>query len=313
MGDPITEADILESSTVRSQQVDRVHVLDKVKAVVLLPDDLHATTEMVASFYEVPSKTITTLVQRNRSELESNGLTTLRGAGLREFKDRFRANLSSDVLQAARLTLFPRKAILNVGQLLADSPVAKAVRGYLLEVEAAAPPDLRKSAYQRLVEKVQNREFRDLIAANATDYAPKDPATRMVFAQAQNLLYLRTVGMTADEIKATREIENWDGKTGPTKKDRSIAKNYLTPDELSRLTKLETLLMARAEMMFGDGHTLTMMQWLELIKSESTPEAVERVTAHVAIPAPSSGAGSGPGRGSPRRGTQRGRSRQPRS
>ncbi len=272
MSQPITELDLLEPRAVRTRHLERVNVLDKVKAVVLLPDERHATTEMVATYYEVPVKTITSVVQRNRDELVSNGLVTLRGSELREFKDRFRTNLSSEILQTARLTLFPRRAILNVGQLLTDSLVAKAVRSYLLEVEEIAPPDLKKTAYQRLLEKVEYRGFRDLVAENATDYAPSDPTTRLVFAQAQNLLYQRIVGMTAARlIGSGREIQTWSGKKGPTKADREVAKNYLTDVELGRLNKFVTLLMARAAVMFDDGHELTMADWLDLIRAEMAP------------------------------------------
>lgn len=316
MSKGITEVEILESPSVRGRHLDQVAVLNKVGTLAMLPDDVHATTEAVAKFYDVPEATLKSAVKEHRAELESNGYRVVRGPELRELVCEMGSQSLKLTPKARSLALFTRRAVLNAGMLLRDSNVAKQVRAYLLEVEEAAPPDLRKSAYQRLVEKVQNREFRDLIAENATDYAPKDHATRMVFAQAQNLLYGRIVGMTAAELKASREIQNWDGKTGPTKNDRNVAKNYLTEEELIRLTKLETLLMARAEVMFGDGHTLTLADWLELIRSESTPQQVARSVPTAPTPSrpASPNAGTGPGRGSPRRSTQRGRStpRQPR-
>lgn len=269
MSERATEVEILESPSVRGRHLNQVTVLNKVGTLAMLPDDVHATTEAVANFYDVPNKTIDSLIGQHRAELEDNGYRVLKGADLRKFK----GNLGDQgyLGSAPHVALFTRRAVLNVGMLLRDSEVAKQVRAYLLEVEQAAPPDLRRTAYQRLVEKVQSRELRDLIAENATDYSRTDTATRIAFAQAQNLLYERVTGLTATELKTTREILTWEGKKGPSQADRKVAKNYLTEQELEKLTKIATLLMARADVMFSDGHELTMTDWLDLIRSEAAP------------------------------------------
>lgn len=271
MSDVITETDILESRDVRNVRLDRVTAIDKVGTLVVLPDDVHATTEAVAAFYGVSVKAIKSLVGRHRNELAESGRWVAQGSDLRELR-----NEAHEIDPDTRsLALFTRRAVLNVGMLLRDSEVAKQVRAYLLEVEQLASPDLKKTAYQRLLEKVECRAFRDLIAENACDYAPNDKSTSRAFAEAQNLLYQRITGLTAKQILGCRhDIQAWDGKNGPTKGDRKVAKNYLTEDELQRLTKFETLLMAKAEVMFGDGHTLTMDQWLNLIRAESSQVAV---------------------------------------
>lgn len=48
-------------------------MLDKVKVLSLLPDDMHATTEQVATFFEVDVEAIRWHVKMNREELESDG------------------------------------------------------------------------------------------------------------------------------------------------------------------------------------------------------------------------------------------------
>src|SRR5690554_7191726 len=70
---------LVESRTMRSQFTDRFDVLDKAGSLSLLPDNTHATTEMVARFYEVDVEVVKKIVQRNREELESNGYRVLRG------------------------------------------------------------------------------------------------------------------------------------------------------------------------------------------------------------------------------------------
>jgi len=267
MADRITEADLLDSRDVRNLRLARVNVLDKVGSLTVLPDDVHATTEAVASFYNVPESTIKSAVKEHRAELESNGYRVVRGAELRELA-REMGNQSRELGPNTRsLALFTRRAVLNVGMLLRDSEVAKQVRAYLLEVEEVAPPDLRKTAYERLREKAEYRGLRDLIAESATDYSPSDKATRMAFARAQNLLYRSTIGMDAAQLlRSGRPLQNWSGKNGPTKADRGIAKNYLTADELNKMTSRVTLLLAHVNVRFENGTQPSMQQWLELIE-----------------------------------------------
>jgi hypothetical protein len=142
---------LTESRTMRAQTADRVDVLDKVKALALLSDGVHATADGVASYYEVHDDVIKKVIQRHREELTENGLRVLRGDELREFvKD----NLSSanGASKVRSLSVFTRRTILNVGQLLAESIVAKQVRTYLLDVEEAATPEQKATAIEKAAE-----------------------------------------------------------------------------------------------------------------------------------------------------------------
>lgn len=134
--DQPSELVLTESRTMRAQTADRVDVLDKVKALALLPDDMHATTEIVASYYEVDASTIDSLAAANREELTENGRRVLRGAELRDFATPFDGVANLGLSPKARsLAVFSRRAILNVGQLLTKSDVARLVRTYLLDSE----------------------------------------------------------------------------------------------------------------------------------------------------------------------------------
>ncbi|MFI7125924.1 hypothetical protein ACIBQ1_09535 [Nonomuraea sp. NPDC050153] len=129
----MNELALTESPLLRAQYADRVDVLDKVKALVFLPDGLHLSTELVADYYEVDVDAIESVVRRNRSELESNGYRVLRGQELREFET---VNLTGSKRRA--YALFTRRAILNVGQMLVESPISTAVRKHLLDMEERA-------------------------------------------------------------------------------------------------------------------------------------------------------------------------------
>jgi hypothetical protein len=141
----VNELALTESPSLRAVHAGRVDVLDKVKLLSLLPDNVHATTELVAAYYEVTPEAIDQIVKRNRAEVEENGYRVLSRA---EFE-----GVTGDTLklspQARRVAVFSRRAILNVGQMLTGSDVAKAVRAYLLDIEEVATQVQRVEAIER--------------------------------------------------------------------------------------------------------------------------------------------------------------------
>ncbi|MEU7045779.1 hypothetical protein AB0A77_32615 [Streptomyces varsoviensis] len=134
------EAALLESRAMRDSVMGHVEVLDKVGALRLLPDGIHITTEDVAAFFDIHREAVKKVVQRHRDELEENGLRVIRGDDLRLFKmdnlSTFNEGPSESYPQLrSNLSLFTRRAVLNVAMLLRDSAVAQRVRTYLLDTE----------------------------------------------------------------------------------------------------------------------------------------------------------------------------------
>ncbi|MEU3184969.1 restriction endonuclease [Streptomyces sp. NPDC006923] len=129
----INETVLLESRTLRDGVADRTDVLDRVKALSLLPDGMHVTTAMVAAYFHVGVKTLESLVEDHREELEANGYHVLTGSQLTLFKRA--CGIQS---RSKALALFSRRAVLNVAMLLRDSDVARQVRTYLLDMEYLA-------------------------------------------------------------------------------------------------------------------------------------------------------------------------------
>ncbi|MER6627371.1 restriction endonuclease [Streptomyces sp. NPDC000987] len=129
----IDESVLLESSTLRKSVLDRTDVLDRVKALSLLPDGMHVTTAMVASYFEVTIEAVRALVHDHRAELDMNGYRVLTGSELSYFKQ-----LSGIQSRTRSLAIFSRRAVLNVAMLLRDSDVARQVRAYLLDMEYLA-------------------------------------------------------------------------------------------------------------------------------------------------------------------------------
>jgi restriction system protein len=132
----IDESALLESKTLRGSVLDRTDVLDKVKALSLLPDGMHVTTAMVAAYFGVTIEAIRQLKARHREELSSNGMLTLQGPELARFKSDILSRYPGSYPQPrSSLTLYSRRSVLNVAMLLRDSHVARQVRTYLLDME----------------------------------------------------------------------------------------------------------------------------------------------------------------------------------
>ncbi|CCK28859.1 hypothetical protein BN159_4480 [Streptomyces davaonensis JCM 4913] len=135
----INEQALLESPALRGSVLDRTDVLDKVKALSLLPDGMHVTTAMAAAYFGVTVEVIRQLSKRRREELEANGMVVLRGADLRQFEsDNMSLSLGSYPQARRSLTIYSRRAVLNIAMLLRDSEVARQVRVYLLDMEYLA-------------------------------------------------------------------------------------------------------------------------------------------------------------------------------
>ena len=123
--------------------MNRTEVLDRVGGLLLLPNTEIATTKQVAEFYGVPPKTINTVFERNKEELESNGVKHLRFAEIREeitngsnFLNTRNLDLSPKGLKLSPMgsNVFTKRAILLVGFMLEQSKIAQEVRNQALNI-----------------------------------------------------------------------------------------------------------------------------------------------------------------------------------
>ncbi|MEV8524528.1 hypothetical protein AB0451_10335 [Streptomyces sp. NPDC052000] len=159
-----SEVALLESRTLRADHLGRVDVLEKVKALQLLPDGLHLSTGAVAQYFDVPIEAVNSVIKRHRDELHTNGLRTLKGSELQAFEMANLAISKSDPSPSypqgrAHLRLFTRRAVLNIAMLLRDSDVARRVRTYLLDSEQFPRPVIASDPrYDGLDLRVTNLE-----------------------------------------------------------------------------------------------------------------------------------------------------------
>lgn len=144
--------EIIGSKELREELAGRISVLEKVKNLLLIPETEYATTTLVAEYYEVNIKAIQQIVIRNRDELLEDGLKVLKGKEIltNSVIDNMSTTKGSGYCMVGNVkiaygnnTLFPRRAILRVGMLLRDSPVAREVRTQLLNGEEKTPADIK--------------------------------------------------------------------------------------------------------------------------------------------------------------------------
>ena len=165
---------------------------------------------------------------------------------------------------------------------------------------------LTKEYFEKQLEKIREirmseRRFYQKITdiyATALDYDPTAPATKRFFAAVQNKMHFSVHGQTAAELIYTRAdsskqnmgLTSWDGSPEGKihKYDVSVAKNYLSEDELQQLQRIVSAYLDMAEMQAIRRIPMTMADWeerlnrfLSLMDREILMDA-GRVTAELA-------------------------------
>lgn len=155
-----------------------------------------------------------------------------------------------------------------------------AIKGYVLDrkrMENGA--FLGEDYFERLLEEIREirlseRRFYQKITdiySTAVDYNPNDPTTQEFFAKVQNKMHYAIHGQTAAELIRKRAdakkphmgLTSWenapDGKV--LKSDVSVAKNYLSQDELNSLGRIVNAYLELAEDRAKRRIPMTMEDW----------------------------------------------------
>jgi hypothetical protein len=150
------------------------------------------------------------------------------------------------------------------------------VKGFVMDDERLKNPDGRPDYFDELLERIRDirasekrfyQKVRDLFSLSS-DYDPTDKATQMFFAEAQNKLLYATTNQTAatlivkraDVNKLNMGLSAWKGGV-VRKQDITVAKNYLSEDELDSLNRLVVIFLETAELRAKNKQDLTMRFW----------------------------------------------------
>ena len=162
------------------------------------------------------------------------------------------------------------------------------IKGYTMDVERLKNPQpiFGQDYFKEQLEKIRDirsserrfyQQITDIYAECSIDYDYDSEITKEFFATVQNKLHWAITKQTAAEIivsRANHEKEkmgliNWknspDGKI--RKSDVSIAKNYLTADELKPLNRIVSMYLDYAEDQAEQGNVMTMKDWAEKLNA----------------------------------------------
>lgn len=124
--------------------VDRQNVLNNHDAVsniqqylgvtgMLFQKEYRFTKEQIADFYGVDTSTIDLYLSQYENELKHNGYELFKGATLKAFKEAYGGVINIQA-KTTQLGLFNFRAFLNLGMLLVESYMAKAIRSKMLDI-----------------------------------------------------------------------------------------------------------------------------------------------------------------------------------
>lgn len=152
------------------------------------------------------------------------------------------------------------------------------VKGFVLDDERLKNPDVPFDYFDELIRRIQDirtsekRFYQKItdIYATSVDYDPTLETSIMFFKTVQNKMHWAITGQTAAEIiknradseKPNMGLTNWRGEK-PRKQDVSIAKNYLTENELLALNNLVEQYLVFAEGQAMRRIPMYMNDWIE--------------------------------------------------
>lgn len=130
--------DLTVSNIDRQNILNNYVVLTQLQDYIGLPgmyynEEYYFTKQQLADFYQIDIVTIERYLEGNEQELKHNGYKVIKGKELKEVKEKFgpHLNISSKTPQ---LGLFNFRSLLNIGMLLVESEMAKALRSKMLDI-----------------------------------------------------------------------------------------------------------------------------------------------------------------------------------
>lgn len=130
--------DLTQAKELREELMneERIDILEKVKQINTLPNTDLTTTKFLASYFEVQDKTVEKIIERNRTELQNNGMKLYKKTEILDLIQNRQPvgleNITSKIPNRG-MNLFPKRAVLNFAMLLTESKVAEEIRTMLLD------------------------------------------------------------------------------------------------------------------------------------------------------------------------------------
>ena len=162
------------------------------------------------------------------------------------------------------------------------------IKGFAMNDERLKDPQnfFGKDYFDDLLERIREiraserrfyQKITDIYARCSADYSPDSQITQDFFATVQNKLHYAVTNQTAAEIiysradskKVNMGLTTW--KNAPNgdirKPDVSIAKNYLSQEEIDTLNRIVTMYLDFAELQAKRGQVMYMKDWVEKLNA----------------------------------------------
>ena len=254
---------------------------------VYADENVWLSQKMMALLYDVETNTVNYHLKKAYSDQELDEESTIRN--FRILRKEGTRNVERDVLH------YNLKAIIAVGYKVDSEKAVQfrkwatdiieeyTVKGFSMDDERLKRGGtvLTQQYFDELLERVREirlseRRFYQKITdiyATALDYDAGSKTTKQFFANVQNKLHFAITGNTAAEIVYNRAdsgkphmgLTSWEGSPeGKVHKyDVTIAKNYLSEEELNNLSRLVSGYLDLAESRAERHIPMTMKDWAE--------------------------------------------------
>ena len=152
------------------------------------------------------------------------------------------------------------------------------VKGFTMDDDRLKQEGARSRYFEELLQRIRDirsseRNFYQKVTdiyASSIDYKKDDAITKQFFATVQNKMHYAIHEQTAAEMIHSRAnaekpflgLTNYKGNY-ITQRDISIAKNYLTEDELKQLNLIVSMYLDFAELQATNGRLMKMQDWIQ--------------------------------------------------
>lgn len=248
---------MVDDKELRQKYIDRVEILDKVKALMLIPKLEMVTIHQVANFYEVDVSVINKCLLRNSDEIYADGVALKKPRDFGKMRKGTKclfpevgktansttyqiADNITVVIPNRGIRCFSKRAVLRIGMLLRDSKVAKEVRTQLLNMV----DHVQSENPQVLTEEIDNEQ--ELLMEVARTFSSGD---MMKFAEA-------TMKLNAYKDRHIKAIEEKNAELAEqnetlTKDNDILSGNILEWSNRASANKIVRLMAKELKWEFG--------------------------------------------------------------
>jgi len=248
------------------------------KLQVQLEDEtVWLTQDQMAMLFGKAKSTINEHIKNIYAEGELEERQTLKKFGISEFQQKAPNYYNLDVIisvgyrvKSIQGTKFRQWATKRIHEYI--------VKGFTMDDDRLKQEGARSRYFEELLQRIRDirsseRNFYQKVTdiyATSIDYKNDDDLTKTFFATVQNKMHYAIHGQTAAEMinqrvdadKPFLGLTSFQGKYITTR-DISIAKNYLSEDELKQLNLIVSMYLDFAELQATNGRLMKMNDWIQ--------------------------------------------------